>query len=170
VSAGRTVDLLAQNVAAAAAVALRLAETRDDLGPRFPLDADAIERLGRLERREIDGLLEQVENLQDILGGRVFRGVLLAGGEDVAGLTPRDMANRMETLGVVADAAQWRRLNDLRNRLAHEYPLDRARQTLLVNDAFAAIAPLLETLARVEAYVRARLPEIAARLTTRTAP
>jgi uncharacterized protein with HEPN domain len=80
------------------------------------------------------------------------------------------MANRMETLGVVADAAQWRRLNDLRNRLAHEYPLDRARETLLVNDAFAAIAPLLETLARVEAYVRARLPEIAARLTTRTAP
>ena len=62
------------------------------------------------------------------------------------------------------------RLNDLRNRLAHEYPLDRARQTLLVNDAFAAIAPLLETLARVEAYVRTRLPDVAASLTVRNAP
>ena len=93
-----------------------------------------------------------------------------ARGEDVAGLTPRDVANRMEALGVVADAALWRRINDLRNRLAHEYPLDRARQTLLVNDAFAAIAPLLETLARAEAYVRTRLPEVAASPTARNAP
>jgi hypothetical protein len=60
--------------------------------------------------------------------------------------------------------------NDLRNRLAHEYPLDRARQTLLVNDAFAAIAPLLETLARTEAYVRTRLPEVAAIPTPRNVP
>ena len=35
------------------------------------------------------------------------------------------------------------------------------RQTRLLNDAFAAIPPLLETLARVEAYVRTRLPEVA---------
>lgn len=169
-SAERTTHLLAQNLAAAAAVARRLAETREDLGPRFPVDADSIDRLGRLERREIDGLLGQVENLQDILGGRVFRGILLAGGEDVAGLTPRDIANRMEALGVATDGALWRRINDLRNRLAREYPLDRARQTLLVNDAFAAIAPLLETLARAEAYVRTRLPEVAASLTARNAP
>jgi hypothetical protein len=161
VSDARTAHLLAQNIAAAAAVAGRLSESRDDLGPRFPLDGMAIDRLGRVERREVDGLLKQVENLQDILGGRVFRGILLAGGEDVAGLTPRDIANRMEALGVVADAADWRRLNDLRNRLSHDYPLDRERQTRLLNDAFAAIAPLLETLARVEAYVRTRLPEVA---------
>lgn len=169
-SAERTAQLLAQNVAAAAAVARRLVETREDLGARFPMDADAIDRLGRVERREVDGLLKQVENLQDTLGGRVFRGILLAGDEDVAGLTPRDVANRMAALGVIVDAAAWRRLNDLRNRLAHEYPLDRARQTLLVNDAFAAIAPLLETLARVEAYVRTRLPDVAASLTARNAP
>jgi hypothetical protein len=170
VSAERTAQLLAQNVAAAAAVARRLVETREDLGARFPMDADAIDRLGRVERREVDGLLKQVENLQDTLGGRVFRGILLAGDEDVAGLTPRDVANRMSALGVIVDAAAWRRLNDLRNRLAHEYPLDRARQTLLVNDAFAAIAPLLETLARTEAYVRTRLPDVAAIPTPRNVP
>jgi hypothetical protein len=170
VSAERTAQLLAQNVAAAAAVARRLVETREDLGARFPMDADAIDRLGRVERREVDGLLKQVENLQDTLGGRVFRGILLAGDEDVAGLTPRDVANRMAALGVIVDAAAWRRLNDLRNRLAHEYPLDRARQTLLVNDAFAAIGPLLETLARTEAYVRTRLPEVAAIPTPRNVP
>jgi hypothetical protein len=62
------------------------------------------------------------------------------------------------------------RPNNLRNRLAHEYPLDRARQTLLVNDAFAAIGPLLDTLARTEAYVRTRLPEVAAIPTPRNAP
>ena len=169
-SAERTAQLLAQNVAAAAAVARRLVETREDLGARFPMDADAIDRLGRVERREVDGLLKQVENLQDTLGGRVFRGILLAGDEDVAGLTPRDVANRMSALGVIVDAAAWRRLNDLRNRLAHEYPLDRARQTLLVNDAFAAIAPLLETLARTEAYVRTRLPDVAAIPTPRNVP
>ncbi len=72
--------------------------------------------------------------------------------------------------GVVADAAAWRRLNDLRNPPAHAYPLDRIRRTVLVNDAFAAIGPLLETLARTEAYVRTRLPEIAAIRIERTAP
>lgn len=163
-SAGRVADLLAQNVRAAEAVAARLRDTRDDLGSRFPLDGDGIDRLGRVERREVDGMLKQVENLQDILGGRVFRGVLIAGGVDASALTPRDVANRMEALGVVADASVWRRLNDLRNRLAHEYPLDRDRQVRLINEAFEAISPLMDALERVRAHVRERLPEVAALL------
>lgn len=163
-SAGRAAALLAQNVAAAEAVAARLRETMEDLGARIPADADAVARLGRLERREVDGMLKQVENLQDVLGGRVFRGVLIVGGVDVSGLTPRDLANRMEALGVVADAAEWRRINDLRNRLAHEYPLDRDRQARLIGEAFAAIRPLLGTLDRVRRHVRERLPEVAALL------
>ena len=77
---------------------------------------------------------------------------------------------RQDYEGKEVVAAAWRRLNDLRNRLAHEYPLDRARQTLLVNDAFAAIGPLLEILARTEAYVRTRLPEVAAIPTPRNVP
>jgi phospholipid transport system substrate-binding protein len=67
-------------------------------------------------------------------------------------------------------AAQW--AADFEGRLTRALAThcDACAVFLGGNDAFAAIGPLLEILARTEAYVRTRLPEVAAIPTPRNVP
>ena len=57
-------------------------------------------------------------------------------------MTARDIANRMEKVGALADARAWLDLVRLRNRLAHEYPAGLSEQFDRVTSAVAA-APCL---------------------------
>lgn len=155
-----TLALLAENLRAAAMVATSALESSDALADRFPVMPDTLKTLPTRDKLMLYGLLKMVESLQDLLGGRIFRGLLAAGGVDLTGLLPRDIANRMEALGVVDNALSWRSVNDLRNRLAHEYPLDQKRQTALLNEAYAAIPYLTMTVERATAVARSRFPEI----------
>jgi uncharacterized protein with HEPN domain len=126
-------------VAASQAVATGLHEAIGLLGPA-PQSVDAFLALGLAAA----ALLKRVEQQQDIIA-RLFRTALIADGVDVAGMTARDIANRMEKLGALADAATWSALTRLRNRLVHEYPADTAEQFDRVKSAIAA-APALDTL------------------------
>jgi hypothetical protein len=89
-------------------------------------------------------LLKAVEQAQDLLA-RLFRTYLLAEQIDIADLTARDIANRMEKYGMLADANTWSGLVRLRNRLTHEYPVSPTAQRERVADALAAV-PLLRTI------------------------
>ena len=89
-------------------------------------------------------LLKAVEQAQDLLA-RLFRTYLLAEQIDIADLTARDIANRMEKYGMLADANTWSGLVRLRNRLTHEYPVSPTAQRERVEDALAAV-PLLRTI------------------------
>ena len=89
-------------------------------------------------------LLKAVEQAQDLLA-RLFRTYLLAEQIDIADLTARDIANRMEKYGMLADADTWSGLVRLRNRLTHEYPVSPIAQRERVADALAAV-PLLRTI------------------------
>lgn len=89
-------------------------------------------------------LLKAVEQAQDLLA-RLFRTYLLAEQIDIADLTARDIANRMEKYGMLADADTWSGLVRLRNRLTHEYPVSPTAQRERVADALAAV-PLLRTI------------------------
>lgn len=89
-------------------------------------------------------LLKAVEQAQDLLA-RLFRTYLLAEQIDIADLTARDIANRMEKYGMLQDADTWSGLVRLRNRLTHEYPVGPTAQRERVADALAAV-PLLRTI------------------------
>jgi uncharacterized protein with HEPN domain len=128
-------------VAASDSVATGLTEAIDLLGPP-PQSVEAFLALGLIERTAAAALLKRVEQQQDIIA-RLFRTALIADGTDVAGMTSRDIANRMEKLGALMDVATWSGLVRLRNRLVHEYPSDAAEQFDRVTSAIAA-APLLD--------------------------
>lgn len=89
-------------------------------------------------------LLKAVEQAQD-LSARIFRTYLIAEQIDVSGMTARDIANKMEKYGMLADAHAWSALVRLRNRLAHEYPVGPTTQRERVVDALTAV-PVLRTI------------------------
>jgi uncharacterized protein with HEPN domain len=127
-------------VDASEAVATGLQEAIGLMGEP-PETLEAFQALGLIERTAAAALLKRVEQQQDIIA-RLFRTALIADGADISGMTARDIANRMETLGALSDATAWSGLVRLRNRLVHEYPADAAEQHNRVISAIAA-APVL---------------------------
>lgn len=135
--------ILATLVEAADAVATGLDEALELLG-QPPQSVEAFRSLDKIQRTAAAALLKRVEQLQDIVA-RMFRTALIADGVDISGLTTRDVANRMEKLGALADARGWSDLVRLRNRLVHEYPVAIAEQFDRVASAIAA-APALHAI------------------------
>lgn len=61
--------------------------------------------------------------LQDTLGGRVFRYLLVEHfGEPYEDSPLRDVADRLEKLGVIVSAERCSQMRAMRNTLAHDYP------------------------------------------------
>ncbi len=108
---------------------------------KLPATTDAFSRMTAVEKTGARALLKAVEQAQDIIA-RVFRTYLIVEQIDIEGMTARDIANRAEKYGLLADADQWSDLVKLRNRLAHEYPVGPAAQLDRVASAMAAVPQL----------------------------
>jgi hypothetical protein len=88
-----------------------------------------------------------VLTLQD----QVFVGLALREGEDPRAMSRRDVAELMERLGALSSARQFRDFVAVRNRLAHLYPEDPARQAMNLNAAYEAAPALLQLTERIAA-------------------
>lgn len=125
------------------------------LAPVLPVVDDDLARLGVVERIASIALLKRYEQLQDMLA-RLGRAYLVWELEPVARLTRRDFANHMEAMGFVADADDWVDYAELRNRLTHEYPIEKAEQVDRVNECWTAMPRLLAILAAMRARLTQR--------------
>jgi len=112
----------------------------------LPVADDDLAHLAVVERIASIALLKRYEQLQDMLA-RLGRAYLVWELEPVARLTRRDFANKMEQLGFVADADDWIDYAELRNRLTHEYPIEKTEQVDRVNECWAAMPRLVAILA-----------------------
>lgn len=144
--------ILAALAQAADAVLTGLDEALDLLAP-VPATAADFDALDKLQRTAAAAVLKRVEQLQDIIA-RMFRTALIADGVDIAAMTARDIANRMEKLGALADARAWSDIVRLRNRLAHEYPVSPAERFDRLTSATAAAPALRRTLGDLLAFLR----------------
>jgi hypothetical protein len=122
----------------------RLEASRAKLRSLFPLRADQLEELGPGEEEGLDAFLKRFEQLVTTIQDQVFRAIALAEAEDLAGMSRRDVAERMERLGAIPSAGQFRDLVVLRNRLSHLYPDDPGRQVAILNAAWAGSTALLD--------------------------
>lgn len=122
-------------------------EARELLEP-IPNSPGEFNRLNKVQRIATAALLKRFEQMQDLLA-RLMRTALLADGADISTLTARDIANRMEKLRALPDAARWSEAVRLRNRLAHEYPTSSAEQF----DRLSSALDQIETLHAAHASV-----------------
>ena len=139
-------DLLTESIAMAEAVAIRLRHSQQVLGAFLPTDAERFAALDLHQQMLTDAMLKQFESLQDIMQRRVFRAFLSVQNLTVRGLSHREIGMLVHRQGALRDLDCWRGLADLRNELAHDYPLDLDRRARCINRAYAAIGPLLEIL------------------------
>ena len=75
--------------------------------------------------RVVNSFLFNFSKLQDKIGAKLFKKVLYELKEiDSYSIAMIDVLNRLEKLEIVEDSNAWDRLREIRNILAHEYPLD----------------------------------------------
>lgn len=87
---------------------------------------------------------------QDELGTHTFRYVLLYLQEDIADKPFRDILNRLEQLKIIDSSDIWLALRELRNDLAHEYPMMLEDTIDKLNHLFEQLPVLENILVAVE--------------------
>ena len=58
------------------------------------------------------------------MGAKLFRYILEYLNEDVTSLPMRDILNRLERYNIIPSASEWIYVRELRNEIAHDYPID----------------------------------------------
>ena len=114
----------------------RIEEALSDLGMTMPMSVEEHANLTREQIRRLDQFIFRFSKLQDTMGAKLFRQVLAYLEEDVTTLPMIDILRLMERYGFIDQADEWATIRELRNEIAHDYPL-------LENDAVAAINELI---------------------------
>jgi hypothetical protein len=143
--------LLAEQLALAQAAGRVLEESRGRVGAVLQSRQD--DALLSVEQREsCEALTSRFARLCDLLVQRLFR--TLDQVELVDEGTILDRLDRAEKRGVIASAAEWRELRELRNEIAHDYLIESSDRVL--TEAFQRSPKLLEAVDQLEAYVHGR--------------
>ena len=72
-------------------------------------------------------------------------------------LSRRGIVDLMEKIGLLSAEQAFREVVRVRNRLAHLYPEEPARQAVRLNEAYGAAALPLDCVARAERWLASRL-------------
>lgn len=149
-------SLLSPALRAMAGCVRRLEASQAKLAPLFPLDADRLEALDPTAEEAMDAFLKRFEQLVTTIQDQLFRAIALVESEDLTGMSRRDVTERMEGLGAIPSASQFRDLVVLRNRLSHLYPDDPGRQVAILNAAYAGSTTLLAASALLQQYAKTK--------------
>ena len=93
-------------------------------------------------------------------GKRLFRAGLLVEEASQDKLTYIDTLLLAESMGVLASADAWRDIGKVRNRVVHEYAMDRASAAEAVENALRVSTPLLDLVRTTAAHIRRRRVEL----------
>ena len=102
---------------------LRINEALEELSSTLPLTTESYAQLSSEQIRCIDQFIFRFSKLQDAMGAKIFRYILEYLDEDVTSLPMRDILNRLEKYKFLPDANEWIYIRELRNEIAHDYPL-----------------------------------------------
>lgn len=99
----------------------RLQYAFNKLKSLFPFTSDKLSNLTDDEIAILDQLIYRFTKLQDAIGNKLFKCVLILLDEEIINKSQIDIFNRLEQLEIVNDYDKWKSLRDLRNELAYEY-------------------------------------------------
>ena len=145
------IKLLIQNWSQACRTANRLSVSLARLQSSMPVTPGKLLAGGDEEFLEkLDAFRVRYGDLQDSLGGKVFRSLLKA--EDEEPLNMADTLNKMEKRGILDSADHWRKLREIRNAFAHDYPEAEAERANALNLAWQTAPALLQIAENVHSY------------------
>ena len=138
--------LHAKLAAAGKECALHAAILREDLAEHGAVryDAQRVNALSRSQLRLLDQMAYRFGKLQSTLGERIMPLLLELAEEPLPPETPfAQKLQRLERLGLIPLAEDWRMLRQARNAIAHEYPEEPEIKAALLNQFVASVGQLL---------------------------
>ena len=118
---------------------LRINEALEELSSTLPLTIENYAQLNSEQIRCIDQFIFRFSKLQDAMGTKIFRYILEYLDEDVTSLPMRDILNRLEKYKFLPDANEWIYIRELRNEIAHDYPLMENDVVHILNELFSKV-------------------------------
>ena len=118
---------------------LRINEALEELSSTLPLTIENYVLLNSEQVRCIDQFIFRFSKLQDAMGAKIFRYILEYLDEDVTSLPMRDILNRLEKYKFLPDANEWIYIRELRNEIAHDYPLMENDVVHILNELFSKV-------------------------------
>lgn len=116
------------------------------LRPLWPFTAENYAALSDQDIQALDQFILRFTKLQDAMGERLLPAVLQFLLEPYDDRPMLDKLHRLEQLGFVGNADRWLQIRAIRNRFAHEYPDEPARNAANINAGFQAARDLYRTL------------------------
>lgn len=102
----------------------------------IPLNENKYLNLTDNEVEYIDQFLFRFSKLQDAIGDKLFKTILLYLDEKIENKPFIDILNKLEKLELLDDVNVWRRLRDDRNELAHNYDDDPNETSIIINKLY----------------------------------
>jgi len=119
----------------------------------MPLNGDQYDNLTDEQVENIDQFIFRFSKLQDAMGERLFRNVLLLLEEEVKNKPFLDLLNRLEQLRIIGDKEQWLALRKLRNDFSHEYLNESDANALNINLVYEQTKKLYDIFRQVKTFL-----------------
>lgn len=148
-----TVKVFLYNWSEAVRSASRLQTSLGRLKENFPLSGEALKQPSDEILEKLDAFRVRYSDLQDCIGHKIFRGILLL--EEESPGTMLDILNQMEKRRVIPSVEAWRSWREIRNAFAHDYPDSEQERAESLNAAWQAAPNIIGTLKAVAHYLDA---------------
>lgn len=135
---------------------LRINYAYSELLPLMPLTVEKIHRLNDQQMSNIDQYIFRFSKLQDTIGHKLFKHLLLYLGEEVYNKSFIDIFNRLEQLGIVENYDLWNELRLIRNEISHEYDENKYEMAEKLNKILNSKIVLEKYLSDTVAYLERR--------------
>lgn len=128
----------------------RIDEALEGLKGSLPLSEETYLNLDSGVVMRLDQFIFRFSKLQDAIGAKIFRYVLAWLYEEVESMSMRDVLDRLERLGVIDSVENWVYIRELRNTVAHDYPLDTREVVDSLNELIGSVGRLKEVYGRLK--------------------
>jgi hypothetical protein len=135
---------------------LRIAQASNNLESTMPLDEKKYLNLTNEKIQALDQFLFRFAKLQDAIGQKLFRNILLYLGEDIEGKPFIDILNLMEKLYLLDNMSEWRELREDRNELAHNYEDEAEMMSATINNLYNKKEILKDVYLKIKKFYQKR--------------
>jgi nucleotidyltransferase substrate binding protein (TIGR01987 family) len=101
----------------------RLSDAYSKTADIFPMSEERYCCLSLEQIAFIDQYIFRFAKLQDTIGDKLFKQILVASDEQVESMSFRDILNKIEKFGIIRDRNEWIQMREIRNDVSHEYPV-----------------------------------------------
>ena len=139
---------------------LRINSATKKMAPLFPITVDRYIKLTDDEVEHVDQFLFRFAKLQDTMGQKLFKTVLLFLREDIEGKPFIDILNLMEKLNLIKSADIWKDLRSNRNELAHNYEDEPEQMSETINTLYKKKDILIGFYKDIEEYYNLKVKNV----------